>query len=226
MASNFSVRPVHKTSLAQGVFDELSGSILHGALAAGQALPPERELAALVEPRQGGGTFVCDYRRRAGLDLLPALLARPGGEFDADVVRSVMEMRSALAPDVARLAAERRSDAQLARLRECLRSLYAVEDTGGDPGAPTAAFWDALVDASDNVAYRLAYNALLTAAAMGGQRLRRLLDVELEPISDFACLLAAIEERDAEGAAALARRIVRKGQHAVLRSLDPTRENA
>jgi len=245
MPQDLSVRPVHRTSLAQGVFDELSASILQGELAPGRALPAERELAAmlgvqrgvlregikrleqagLVEPRQGGGTFVCDYRKRAGLDLLPALLVRAGGEFDADVVRSVMEMRSALAPDVARLAAERRSEGQLARLRECVRVLCS-DEPAEDLGEPTAAFWDALVDASDNVAYRLAYNALLNAAAMGGERLRGLLAVELEPISDFASLLAAVDEQDTEGAAGLARRIVRKGQRMVLRSLNAAQENA
>jgi len=229
-----------KRSLASGVFDALSAAILHGDLAPGDALPAEPRLAellgvkrgvlregikrleqaGLVEPRQGGGTFVCDYRQRAGLDLLPALLRRPDGAFDPAVVRSVMEMRSAIAPDVARLAAERRDDEQLAHLRTCaLRLAEGPADAAG-PGTDAAAFWDALVDASGNVAYRLAYNAVLSAAALGGEPLRRLLGVELEPLSDFASLVAAVAERDAEGAAALAHRIVRRGQEAVARSLE------
>ncbi len=229
--------PRHRP-LANGVFDALSAAILHGDLCPGDALPAEPRLAAqlgvkrgvlregiklleqagLVEPRQGGGTFVCDYRQRAGLDLLPALLLRPGGGFDPAVVRSVMEMRSAIAPDVARLAARRRDAAHVARLRECVLAL----SEGEGPERDAAPFWDALVDASDNVAYRLAYNAVLSAAALGGARLTQLLAVELEPLSDYASLVAAVDEQDAAGAAALALRIVRRGQDAVARSLAGT----
>lgn len=233
--SPLAIRPVtRRSSLPESVFRELSARILHGDLVAGSALPPERELAellgvnrgvlregikrleqaGLVEPRQGGGTFVCDYRRRAGLDLLPALLVTPDGGFQAGVVRAVMEMRSALAPDVARRAAERAGAERRARLRESVRTLEAA-DSDEARGRSVAAFWNELVDASDNVAYRLAYNALLAAAEMGGVALRRVLAVELEPLSDYASLVAALGEGDASGAAALAARIVRRGELAI-----------
>ena len=46
----------------------------------------------LLEVRHGGATTVRDYRRHAGLDLLPALLVR-GGSVDVAAVRSVVEAR-------------------------------------------------------------------------------------------------------------------------------------
>lgn len=235
---------VQRRSLPEGVFEALTSAILHGDLAPGEVLPAEPALsellgvkrgvlreglkrleqAGLVEARQGGGTFVCDYRRRAGLDLLPALLRTPAGRFDPAVVRSVMEMRSALAPDVAALAARRRDEAQLARLRAHTAALAEAPPGAVGSGSTLSAFWDELVDASGNVAYRLAYNALLAVADLGGESLGRLLAAEREPFSDYASLVAAVSERDAEGAHALAARIVRRGQEAVARALPPAAE--
>ena len=62
--------------------------------------------AGLVEVRQGGVTTVRDFRRHAGLDLLPRLLFR-NGELDAGVFRSILEARLRNGPKVAELAAER-----------------------------------------------------------------------------------------------------------------------
>jgi hypothetical protein len=53
--------------------------------------------AGLIEVRQGDTTTVRDYRRSAGLDLLPRLLTVDGGPR-LDVVRSIFETRLALAP--------------------------------------------------------------------------------------------------------------------------------
>jgi len=230
---------VQRRSLPEGVFDALSSAILRGELAPGEVLPAEPALsellgvkrgvlregvkrleqAGLVEARQGGGTFVCDYRRRAGLDLLPGLLRTASGRFDPAVVRSVMEMRSALAPDVAALAARRRDPDQLARLRAHAAALGEAPPDAVGSGSALSCFWDELVDASGNVAYRLAYNALLAVADLGGESLGRLLAAEREPFSDYASLVAAVGERDSEGARALAARIVRRGQEAVARAL-------
>ncbi len=85
---------------------------------AGEALPTEQDLCAglgvsrtavrealnrlaterLVSFRHSGAKHVLDYRRSAGLELLAALLVDGDGRIDPAVVRSVMEMRSALAP--------------------------------------------------------------------------------------------------------------------------------
>ena len=90
----------------------------------GESLPSERRLAevlgvsrpavrealkrltaaGLVEVRQGDATTVRDFRRHAGLDLLPRLLIR-AGELDVSVVRSILETRLHNGPKVAELAA-------------------------------------------------------------------------------------------------------------------------
>lgn len=47
--------------------------------------------------RQGDATTVRDFRRHAGLDLLPRLLIQ-GGELDVAVVRSILEPACTTAP--------------------------------------------------------------------------------------------------------------------------------
>lgn len=229
------LRPVERRSYGDAVVAELSEAILHGRYRPGELLPPEHALceqlgvrrgalreglkrleqAGLVEIRHGGGTRVCDYRRSAGLEVLPALLRRPDGRIDAHVVRSVMEMRQALAPDVARQAARRRDDAQLARLTGLVEALGEATDATGQRGELAGEIWDAIVDASDNVAYRLAYNALLAVSQLGRRWLPGILATEVERVADYGELLRAIRERDTEAAGRIAHAITTRGGDAL-----------
>ena len=128
------LQPVSRRSVPDEVFDQVLAEVVDGGLEAGEALPSERRLAEvlgvsrpavrealqrmaqtrLVEVRHGGATTVRDFRRYAGLDLLPRLLVR-GGDLDAAVARSILEARLVIGPGVAALAAERGGPALLAR---------------------------------------------------------------------------------------------------------------
>ena len=227
--------------------EHLRGEILRGALRAGEALPTEQDLCTglgvsrtavrealnrlaterLVSFRHSGAKHVLDYRRSAGLELLAALLVDGDGRIDPAVVRSVMEMRSALAPDVARLAAERRDPATLESLRVVLDAmrrdagdLSALQDHAGD-------FWDRLVEASRNVAYRLAYNSLRASYDASKHLLTRVLAGETSDVAVYSALCDAVARRDASTAESLARSLVRRGEESVrtaLRALDSEKE--
>jgi GntR family transcriptional repressor for pyruvate dehydrogenase complex len=166
--------------------------ILSGAFAPGDPLPSERALsdelhvsrhavreaikrllqAGLVEVAQGGHTRVRDWRRSGGLDVL-ADLAR-AGLSSADwerlrvLLRSAFEMRASIGADAARLAALRASDTQRASIRYL--AARVVED--GQPELQRIeryeALWEEVLEASENIAYRLAYNSLVAARAPGG----------------------------------------------------------
>src|SRR4051812_44616010 len=104
------LKPVPRRSVTEDVFDQLAAEVLRGTVSAGEALPSERRLAevlgvsrptvrealkrlghaGLVDVRQGDATTVLDFRRSAGMDLLPQLLLA-GDTVDVPTARSVME---------------------------------------------------------------------------------------------------------------------------------------
>jgi DNA-binding FadR family transcriptional regulator len=176
--------------------------------------------AGLVEVRHGGGTSVRDWRRSAGLEVLPMLLVDADGRPDPAVLLSVMEMRSALAPDVARQAARRRGGAEPNRLRALLDALSRPDASDAERATSAAALWDAIVDASGNVAYRLAYNALLRVAELGGEWVGALLADERRHIEAYADLVEAIASGDTERAGDAARTLTSFGARAFERALE------
>src|SRR3954471_11625737 len=140
-------QPVNRRSVPDEVFDQVLSEVVDGSIGAGEPLPSERRLAeglgvsrpairealqrmaqtGLVEVRHGGATTVRDFRRYAGLDLLPRLLVRRG-ELDPEVARSVLEARLAIGPAVAALAAQRGGPVLEATLTDVLDRLAATDD--------------------------------------------------------------------------------------------------
>jgi GntR family transcriptional regulator, transcriptional repressor for pyruvate dehydrogenase complex len=232
------LRPVHRRSVPDEVFDQLLDGIVTGAFEPGAELPSERRLAEelgvsrptvrealqrlahakLIEVRQGGTTTVRDYRRSAGLDLLPQLLAG-AGEPDLEVVRSLLEVRADVAPNVARRCAQRRDEAVLARLDQLVARMAAEQGQPASLQRTAHDLWDAMVDGTDNLVDRLLFNAL---AAVYLPTLDLLVEVMAEEVGDldgYRELVAAIREQDAATAAAAAERIVGRGTAHAMRLL-------
>jgi GntR family transcriptional regulator, transcriptional repressor for pyruvate dehydrogenase complex len=101
---------------------------------------------------------VRDFRRHAGLDLLPRLLIR-AGELDFAVVRSILETRLHNGPKIAELAAQRRRPELGALLDDALQKL-SDEDDPVERQRHALTFWDRVVDGADSIAFRLMYNTL------------------------------------------------------------------
>src|ERR1700742_1491223 len=172
------LQPVNRRSVPEDVFDQIVAEVLSGEMQPGETLPSERRLsevlgvsrpavrealkrltaAGLVEVRQGDATTVRDFRRHAGLDLLPRLLMR-AGELDLSVVRSILETRLHNGPKIAELAARRRHPDLPALLDEVIRQL-AAENDPVEKQRLALAFWDHVVDGADSIAFRLMYNTL------------------------------------------------------------------
>jgi GntR family transcriptional repressor for pyruvate dehydrogenase complex len=234
------LRPVQRRSVPDEVFDQLVGDIVGGDLAAGDPLPSERRLAevlgvsrpavrealqrlaqaGLIEVRQGDTTTVRDYRRSGGLDLLPRLLAADGGPRLA-VVRSILEARLALAPDVARRCALRRDEATVTRCRAVLAGLQALPTDDPVAAQPLVdELWDHVVDGSDNLVYRLLFNALQQAYLPVRPVLAPALADELLDRVGQQLLVEAIDAGDGAKAAAAARRLVGRGTAGAMARLD------
>ncbi|HEY0774108.1 MAG TPA: GntR family transcriptional regulator, partial [Nocardioidaceae bacterium] len=175
------LRPVARRLVPDEVFDQILSEVVEGEIAAGESLPSERRLAEvlgvsrpavrealsrmaqarLVDVRHGGATTVREFRRAAGLDLLPRLLVR-NGDLDVAVARSILEARLAIAPEVASLAGERGTDTLPEALDDAIASLEAAEDPVARQRAALT-FWDHVVDAADSVVFRLMFNSLRAA---------------------------------------------------------------
>lgn len=220
------LRPVTRRSVSDQVFDQLLDDVVDGELPAGEPLPSERRLAevlgisrpavrealqriaqtGLVEVRHGGATLVRDFRRAAGLDLLPRLLVR-GGRLDTSVARSVIEARAEVGPGIAALAAERGGPA----LAASLDALVEEFGTTTDPvrwQMLALDYWDLLVDGADSMVFRLMFNSLRAAYEPALPALGSLLAAEVGEVEPYRLLAAAVRAGDAPTARAAATRVL------------------
>jgi DNA-binding FadR family transcriptional regulator len=231
------LQPVNRRSVPEDVFDQIVSEVLSGQMRPGETLPSERRLAevlgvsrpairealkrlagaGLIEVRQGDATTVRDFRRTAGLDLLPRLLMR-GGELDVGVVRSILETRLHNGPKVAELAAERSGPALGDRLEETVNALEAE----ADPVAAqrlALAFWDHVVDGADSIAFRLMYNTLRATYEPAVAALATMMAEEVGRPDAYRAVAAAIVAGDTAGAADAARRLLEPATTALLGAL-------
>jgi GntR family transcriptional repressor for pyruvate dehydrogenase complex len=135
------INPLQKTRLHEGIVAQIQDKILSGEFRSGDKLPPERDLADslnvnrstlreafkklemldLVEIRHGDGVYVRDYLESGNLELLPALM-RTGGEFDAKILKGLLDLRRLILPDMAFQAALNRTDEDLADMERVIHA--------------------------------------------------------------------------------------------------------
>ncbi len=235
-----SFRPVTRRSLSDDVFEQLLDQIVHGKMAPGDKLPAERALCELLQVNRGAvrealkrlsqmgliatqhgeGTRVLDYRESSSLELLPRLLFKSGGEIDLAVVRSLMELRAAMAPDIARLCARRGAAEASAALAD---NVARMRQRRGDlPALQTLAldFWDVLVRGSDNIAYQLAFNSLRVVYDGNREELAGVLAEELEDLESYQAIAEAVAGGDDVRAKQAATALIERGTGSVLRAIE------
>jgi len=227
--------PVQKSSISDAVFEQLRSEIVQGRIAANADLPSERELsqtmqvnrhavreavrrleqAGLVQSQHGTGNKVLDFRQHAGLGLLPDLLVTADGDINTAMVRSVLELRHALAPAVARACAQRGGPARADRIYGLAVELAAEDDL---PLLQKYAldFWEEVVQGSDNLAYRLAFNSLRHLYEPTQEVLATVLESELRASWLYQALAEACVQGLPEEAALAAQALARKGLDAVV----------
>lgn len=125
-------------SLHELFVDQLEGLIISGKLQIGEKLPPERQLAEMmqvsrsvvnsginelekkgfliIKPRSG--TYVADYRRKGTIDTLMAIMKYNGGRIRNEEIRSIFEIRIALDSLAAKLCIDRITDEEIQLLYE------------------------------------------------------------------------------------------------------------
>jgi DNA-binding FadR family transcriptional regulator len=225
------LKPVEKKSLSDAVFEQLRDEIVSGRMEPGSTLPAERALcdmlnvnrgavrealkkleqAKLISIRHGGGSRVLDFRETGGLDLIASLVMNADGSVNPNVARGVMELRSALAADIARRCAEREPERG-----EALRSIVGRMEQG-DPSLEELLeldmeFWDQLVDGTGNVAYRLAYNTVRDLLAEMSSVFATLLAEEITDAETHRLIAEAVAASEVDDAEFYTRDVVTRGE--------------
>lgn len=138
-----------------------------GDLRPGDRLPTEAQLAAehgvsrsvvreavhlvrsrgLVIARQGSGVYVAPEARHKPLEFDPTVLESMGA------VVQVMELRRVLEGEIAALAAERATRAQVTAMRRALRAIDAATDAGRDGVAEDLAFHRSIGECTGNAQF-------------------------------------------------------------------------
>jgi GntR family transcriptional repressor for pyruvate dehydrogenase complex len=204
---------------ADGVFQQLRSRILGGALAPGERLPNERDLAetfgvnrtsvreavkrleylGLVEVRHGLGTIVKGVWESSSLELIEALLRDPR-TVNLELLHQILEFRRHITVKVVELAARNRTEEQLARAR---RLLAKEREEGMNPARALDLDVELnrlLGEATGNLMYQLVSNLftkLLQRLGPFYYNERRDFSRSLETHSQ---LLEALETRDSQAA--------------------------
>lgn len=217
--------PIPRVAVSDQVLARLIDEILSGRLAQGRSLPAERELAekfevnrhavrealkslkqaGLVRISQGGKTRVLDWRTHAGPDVLIAL-AGVGTVPPLRVLRDVAQLRRVIGSDAAALCATRGGDGGLAAVTAAAEAFGTGEASVSETFAADTDLWNAIIDGSRNLAYRLSFNTLLASfRAVGNHALLELgMAAELADRDAHRELAGRIAARDGEGARRLA----------------------
>lgn len=199
------------TPMHEQVRDHLLDLIQDGTLAPGEAIGPERKLAeqlgvsrhtvrqalsalegiGLIQIRHGSGIYVTESAPDdAIIRVSQMVMVREGS------VPRVLEVRRSLEPYMARLAAQRRTDEDLQRLKSLIT--YGRNDSEGVAGTQSTSFHREIAKATQNLVFDGVMRTLIT----GPRRAETLLNVRGDARPQWegqhAQIFKAIEDRDAD----------------------------
>lgn len=214
------LQAVQSRGLVEQVFSQLASGIMSGAYEVGTHLPSERALAetlqvnrqvvreasrrlaqmGLVQVLHGDGTRVLDFRAHGGLDLLALMMEQAGSrKTSLSYWVPILEMRSALAPDVVRHCAKRAKP----KVREQLVSV--AEEMSRTTSDATlhrleSQFWDLVHEGAEHIVYQLTYNSFKRCASLIQDQSQSWVANEVRHSGYHMPLARAIADGDAERA--------------------------
>jgi DNA-binding FadR family transcriptional regulator len=209
------ITPIKKTRIAEEVADRIRVLMLDGTFSAGEPLPSERHLAerfgvsrgsirdalrtletiGLVETRHGQGTFPLEL----SVDRLVAPLASVMS-YRADLQDELLDVRRMFEPAVARVAALRASEEDLADLQRILDTQRLKLKAGQSAISEDTAFHAILARATRN---RVVMSIMATLNdLLVDSRTNSLLQKgrPARSIDGHEAVVAALRRRDTEGA--------------------------
>jgi GntR family transcriptional repressor for pyruvate dehydrogenase complex len=210
------IGPIKKTRVAEEVADRIRTLILDGTFPQGQPLPSERvlteqfgvsrgsirdafrmlEMIGLLETRHGRGTFPHELT----LDRLVAPLASVM-TYQQDLQEELLDVRRMFEPAVARAAAARLTEADLADLQRILDAQRRKLKTGQSAIVEDTAFHAALARSTRN---RVVVSLMSTLNDLLVESRTLSLSQEGRPVKSIEgheAVVDALRRHDAEGAA-------------------------
>jgi GntR family transcriptional repressor for pyruvate dehydrogenase complex len=127
-------QPITRSRLYEEIVAIIQRQILNGTLLPGTKLPPEREMAEtfnvnrttlrealrrlenleLLEIRHGDGVYAKNFLESGNLDLIKAAVSL---DANNETLLNIMEARLSIIPEIAAMAAQRRTVAELAEIK-------------------------------------------------------------------------------------------------------------
>jgi DNA-binding FadR family transcriptional regulator len=209
------ITPIKKTRLAEEVADRIRTLMLDGSFAPGHPLPSERHLAetfgvsrgsirdalrtletiGLVETRHGQGTFPLELSVERLVAPLASVMA-----YRSDLQDELLDVRRMFEPAVARAAALRATDEDLADLQRVLEAQRQKVKTGQSAIAEDTSFHAILARSTRNrvvMSIMATLNDLLVES-----RTQSLLQKgrPARSVDGHETVVAALRRRDADGA--------------------------
>ena len=212
------LQAVKKTRVYEAIVDQLTSLILEGVIVPGEKLPSERELceqfgvgrnsvreatrslesARLVETRQGEGTFVTANP----VSMVHVISDKVSSDAESGI-HHLFEARMILEPQIAALAAERVTEAELEKLEDTLRRQHDEVEGGGLGLREDTEFHLGLAEAAKNQFLHHLLSSLLNSLIEIRERsLRRDESVRLRSWEAHQNILAAVSEKDRNRATA------------------------
>jgi DNA-binding FadR family transcriptional regulator len=201
--------------------------VRHHRLAKGDRLPSERDLSErfgvtrgsvrealavldamrITERKPKSGIYLRNALEDSGLDAL-VLQADLGLPFDAQVTRDVTEARILCEEQAFRLACQRRTDADLAKLHQLLDTYAALVANGSNLADEDVAFHLAVVAASQNRVLVRTLTPLMLMSTGWRRRYFASAEIRQRSLIDHRAFVAAVEARDEATATMLVHRHV------------------
>jgi len=219
--------PIEKVNASEQIVEMLIKYILEGGIRSGETLPPERTLASefnvnrttlrealkkleqlkLIKIRQGQGATVDDLHN-ASIEVLFYLL-NVKGEIDLGILENILEARELFGTDVARLAAKRADENDIAQMQILMNKLVKTTDPA-QLQLLDFEFFRLLSLASKNMVYILLMNML---KIIHEKQLQLFLPLTFDVNTDFQQkIFEAIKNKDEKKAAAMAKEFLLAGR--------------
>ena len=208
-------QPVNSPKITDRIFEQIREAILTGSVKPSDQLPPERELvkrfkasriavrealksleaAGLVVIKPGSGVFVAEAGSKTMSDSLYSIL-----RMQNTSVNEVTEARLIFEPQVARLAAERITEEDLAKLKTNIEKTAALLKSGSPVVAENIEFHTLIAEATHNTVIGLTMKTMLDVAyemtSVTTETVAQRIKVSRHSLTHHKEILKALQERD------------------------------